>query len=122
MPFPDCLHNQPLLISSDKSSIKFNLLAWLERKRIRPKVIAEFDDSALLKLFGQEGYGYFCVPTSIQDHLLRQYQVECIGVAADVIERYYAVSPERKIHNELAIKIVKEASGIISQSNEMKKH
>lgn len=115
--FPECLHDQPLLISSDKSSIKANLLAWLDQKNIRPKVIAEFDDSALLKLFGQEGYGYFCAPTSIEDHLTRQYQVKCIGQAADVVERYYVVSPERKIRNELAIKIVREASGIISQSH-----
>ena len=60
--FPECLNNRPLLISSDKSSIKYNLLSWLERQRIRPKVVAEFDDSAMLKLFGQEGYGIFCAP------------------------------------------------------------
>jgi LysR family transcriptional activator of nhaA len=112
--FPACLDGQPLLISSDKSSIKSNLLSWLERQKIRPKVIAEFDDSALLKLFGQEGFGIFCAPTSIEEHVSRQYQVECIGQTSAVTERYYAISPERKIRNELVLKIVSKAEGIIT--------
>lgn len=114
IPFPDCLNNQPLLVSSDKSSIKFNLLSWFERQRIRPRVIAEFDDSAMLKLFGQQGYGVFCAPTSIEEHLINQYLVKCIGHTDDLTERYYAISPERKIRSELALKLVNKASEVFS--------
>jgi len=114
--FPDCLNNQPLLLPSDKSSMKFNLLSWLERLNIRPRVMGEFDDSAMLKLFGQEGYGIFCAPTSIEGYLAQQYRVEVIGHTQDLTERFYAISPERKIRNELALELVNKAGGIISQS------
>jgi len=113
-PFPDCLNNQPLLVSSDKSSIKFNLLSWFERQRIRPRVVAEFDDSAMLKLFGQQGYGVFCAPTSIEEHLTSQYLVKCIGHTDDLTERYYAISPERKIRSEIVLKLVNKASEVFS--------
>lgn len=78
--------------------------------------MGEFDDSAMLKLFGQEGYGIFCAPTSIEGYLAQQYRVEVIGHTQDLTERFYAISPERKIRNELALELVNKAGGIISQS------
>ena len=63
-----------------------------------------------------EGYGIFCAPTSIEGYLAQQYRVEVIGHTQDLTERFYAISPERKIRNELALELVNKAGGIISQS------
>lgn len=111
--FPQCLDGQPLLIPSDHATIKAGLLAWFEQLAIQPQIIAEFDDSALMKLFGQEGFGVFCAPTSIQSHICSQYKVDLIGSTHSVSERFYAISPERKIKHELALEIIKSAGDLI---------
>ena len=62
-------------------------------------IVGEFEDSALLKAFGQEGVGVFTVPSVIQDLVGEQYGVKPIGVVEGVVERFYAISLERKIRH-----------------------
>ena len=64
--FPNNLHQQKLLIPGEQSSMRLTLISWLSDKNIRPNIVAEFDDSALTKLFGQSGYGIFCTPTIVE--------------------------------------------------------
>ena len=61
--------------------------------------MGEFEDSALLKAFGQEGIGIFAVPSVIQDLVGEQYGVKSIGVVEGIVERFYAISLERKIRH-----------------------
>ncbi len=60
-------------------------------------MIAEFDDSALMKAFGQEGAGIFIAPAAIEAEVERQYQVTAIGRVGEVKEHFYAISIERRI-------------------------
>lgn len=111
--FPNSLDNLPFLIPSDKSSLKHSLLSWFERKHIEPRIHAEFDDSALLKLFGQEGYGVFCAPSCICTHIAAQYKVSCIGHSDEVVERFYAISPERELKNDIVLGILAAAQSVL---------
>lgn len=95
--FPQSLHQQPFLICGDKSTLKINLRSWFESQDILPQIVAECDDSALIKYFGQSDYGVFCTPTIIESHVVRQYGVSVIGRTDEVKERFYAISPERKV-------------------------
>ncbi|GAA5315538.1 MAG: transcriptional activator NhaR [Candidatus Pelagadaptatus aseana] len=95
--FPESLNQCPFLICGDKSSQKINLQAWFDRENIAPNIVGEFDDSAMMKYFGQSGYGVFCTPEIIEDHVTQQYGVEVIGRTREVTERFYAISPERKV-------------------------
>ena len=70
-------------------------LAYL--RELRPDVAAEFDDTALLKVFGQAGVGVFAGPAVLEDEVARQYKVEPIGRADGLVERFYAISGERRI-------------------------
>ena len=60
-------------------------------------MIAEFDDSALMKAFGQEGAGIFIAPAAIEAEVDLQYQVAAIGRVDEVKERFYAISVERRV-------------------------
>ncbi|MCG8672632.1 MAG: transcriptional activator NhaR [Pseudomonadales bacterium] len=95
--FPQSLDQESFLICGDKSNQKHNLLSWFETLQISPKIVAEFDDSALMKFFGQAGFGVFCTPSTIEQHIIQQYNVSTIGRTEDVGERFYAISPERKL-------------------------
>lgn len=111
--FPTSLHQAPLLISSDKSAQKNMLMSWFNDIKVMPDIVAEFDDSALMKFFGQTGYGIFCTPSIIEAHVLQQYNVHVIGRTKHVNERYYAISPERKVKHPSVKLIVEKAKSYL---------
>lgn len=111
-PFPACLASLPFLIPSDKSSLKRRLLDWFSQTQLNPVIKAEFDDSALMKLHGQEGLGAFCVSATVKEQICKQYQVQCIGTSEQLTERYYAISAERELKNDIVLGIVNTAKGL----------
>jgi len=95
--FPRCLDGAPILLPSSGNQLRSGIDLWLDRQRIHPRLIAEFDDSALMKSFGQEGAGIFIAPAAIEAEVERQYQVKSIGLIDEVKEHFYAISVERRI-------------------------
>ena len=112
--FPQSLSGQPFLLQGKKTAVRQHLSSWLEKQGITPKVIAEFDDTAMMKSFGQEGYGVFTAPTLIEKTIVSQYNVEVIGRTDEFKEHYYIISPERKLKHPAIIEIVNAASQQIS--------
>lgn len=108
--FPQSLAGQPFLLQGKKSAVRQRLSSWLEKYDIIPKVIAEFDDSALMQSFGQEGYGVFAAPTLMAHMIVSQYNVEIIGQTAEIKEHYYAISLERRIKHPAILEIVHAAT------------
>jgi LysR family transcriptional activator of nhaA len=111
--FPQSLHHQKMLIPGDKSAQKLDLMAWFDSIGIVPQIKAEFEDSALMKLFGQAGYGTFCGPTSIEKHISEQYQVEIVGRTNGIKERLYLISPERKLKHPAVVPLFEHARTLV---------
>jgi len=86
--------------------LRSNIDKWLDKHRIYPRTVAEFDDSALMKAFGQEGAGVFLAPTAIEAEVEWQYQVSIIGQTAEVKERFYAITGKRRITHPVASAVV----------------
>ncbi|MEJ2693270.1 MAG: transcriptional activator NhaR [Candidatus Thiodiazotropha sp.] len=95
--FPRCLDGAPLLLPSSGNQLRSGIDQWLDKHRIHPHLIAEFDDSALMKSFGHEGAGIFIAPAAIEAEVERQYQVTAIGRVEEVKEYFYAISVERRV-------------------------
>ena len=95
--FPRSLNGAPLLIPSETNLVQARLLEWLDSRRIYPRIVGEFDDSALMKAFGQAGVGIFVIPTPIATEVAKQYGVRIIGSTEEVREQFYAISVERRI-------------------------
>ena len=112
--FPRSLHQHPFLICGDKSNQKINLQSWFDQEQIYPAIAAEFDDSAMMKYFGQLGYGVFCTPSIIEAYVTQQYGVSVIGRTVQVTERFYAISPERKVKNPGVKLLVEAAQAVFS--------
>ena len=96
-PFPQCLDGAPILLPGMGTQLRSVIDQWLDRNRIHPHMVAEFDDSALMKAFGKQGAGVFTAPSAIEDEVARQYQVEKIGQVDEITEEFYAISIERRI-------------------------
>ncbi|MGE0713580.1 MAG: transcriptional activator NhaR [Planctomycetota bacterium] len=95
--FPGSLTGAPLLLPTPDTALRASLQRWLEEQELYPTVVGEFADSAILKVFGQQGAGVFAVPSVVADEVRRQYRVRELGVLPEVIERFYAISVERKV-------------------------
>lgn len=107
--FPQSLKGAPLLLPSDINVVQSRLLQWFDKLRIHPRVVGEFDDSALMKAFGQAGTGVFIAPTPIAAEVEKQYGVVVIGQTDEVREQFYAISVERKISHPAVAAITETA-------------
>jgi LysR family transcriptional activator of nhaA len=107
--FPQCLDGAPLLLPSSGNRLRSGIDRWLDKNRIYPHVVAEFDDSALMKVFGQEGAGIFIAPAVIESEVASQYGAICIGRSSEVIEKFYAISVERRISHPVVAAIMETA-------------
>lgn len=95
--FPRSLDGAPVLLPTVNTSLRRGLDAWFDSKDIRPQIVAEIEDSAVLKVFGQQGAGVFAAPAIVGPELTRQYRVKSLGTADRVRETVYAITVERRI-------------------------
>jgi len=114
--FPGSLEGAPCIMPGDRTVLRRLLEQWFESNKIRPRVVAECDDSALLKVIGQEGIGFFTAPSIIKNEVMKQYRVREIGRLDGVVEKFYAVSMDRRIKHPAVQAIVENAkTGIFRQ-------
>ncbi len=107
--FPECLDNIPLLLPGDSSSLHTKLKEWFKSKSIYPLIVAEFDDGALMKAFGQKGEGVFIAPSVTAKEVESSYNVEVIGQTTEVLETFYAISIQRKVSHPIVATILNSA-------------
>jgi len=107
--FPQSLNNAPMLLPKKDNDMRKQLETWFDKIEVIPNIIAEFDDNALLKTFGQAGAGIFPAPLAISEHVEQMCSSKQLGAADSVKETYYAISPERKLKHPGVIRITSEA-------------
>ena len=107
--FPHSLDGAPLLVPTEDSLVRRSLDHWFESIDVRPHLVAEFDDSGLLKSFGQGGEGIFGVPSVVEAGVRKQYGVQVVGRTEEVVERFYAITVERRIKHPAAVAISESA-------------
>jgi len=107
--FPKSLDNAPMLLPLENLTLRRSLDQWFDHLGIKPRVVAEFEDGALLNVFGRDGVGIFPAPTVIAKEVSRQYGVVPLGLAEGVRERYYAISVERRLKHPAIVAITETA-------------
>lgn len=107
--FPGCLDGAPTLVPGLDSAVRPRLDRWYEAKRVRPRVVGEFDDSALMKAFGQRGAGIFIGPTVLESEIETQYGVKTFGRTEEIVEEFFAISVERRLTHPCVVAITEAA-------------
>jgi len=97
--FPKSLDGAPMLLPTENTVLRRSLDQWFASLGVRPRIVAEVEDSALVNSFGQHGAGVFAAPSIIARDIRRQFRVRAIGATEEVRERFYAISVERRIKN-----------------------
>lgn len=103
--FPASLDGAPMLVPGEDSALRAPLMRWLERLGLRPRVVAEFDDSALMKAFGQSGSGVFPAPAAMALEIEAHYGVVPLGRTDDMHERFFAISAERRLTHPAVVAV-----------------
>lgn len=107
--FPACLDDAPLLVPGVSAAVRGQLDRWLNERRITPRIMGEFDDSALMKAFGQAGAGYFPGPALLKEEICARYEARCVGQTDEIREGFWIISAERRI-NHPAIRIIVDSA------------
>ncbi|MGV8920661.1 MAG: transcriptional activator NhaR [Pseudomonas sp.] len=107
--FPYSMHGAPLLVPGQETVVRSRLTRWFSELKIQPRIVGEFDDSALMKAFGQSGSGIFIAPSVIADEVQKQFGVQMIGQTDAVTESFYAISVERKVKHPGIVAITEGA-------------
>ncbi|PQO29464.1 LysR family transcriptional regulator [Bremerella cremea] len=111
--FPSSLQRAPMLMPSPSTALRRSLDHWFDQHDICPKVVAQFDDSAMLKEFGSGGAGVFPTPVAVIDRVCRQYDVEVIGTLEDVRSHFFAITSQRRLIHPVVVAISEEAPKIL---------
>lgn len=107
--FPASLDGVPFLLPLETSTLRGSLEHWFDAQGIRPRIAGEFQDTALMETFGQAGIGVFAAPTAIEKEVRRHYRVSPIGRIDGIVERFYAISVERRLKHPAVLAISETA-------------
>lgn len=107
--FPGSLHGAPFLLPLHASTIRRALDTWFQQQDVRPSVTGEFADSALMKVFGQNGLGLFAAPTVLEQEIMQQHGVRIVGRLPEITQQFYAISAERRIEHPAVTAIARAA-------------
>jgi LysR family transcriptional regulator, transcriptional activator of nhaA len=109
--FPASLQGAPFLVPTEQASLRRSLAQWFDAHDIRPRIVGEFDDAALLQTFAAAGHGLFAAPTVIAGEVARRFGVRPVGEIAELRERFYAISVERRLKHPAVVAICAQARG-----------
>lgn len=107
--FPASLNQAPFLLPTTRSSNRRVIDTWFLQQGITPRIVGEFDDSALVKSFVQGGAGVFAAPAAIEAEIVRQYRVQVVGRTSSLHARFYVLSMERHIKHPAVMAITERA-------------
>jgi LysR family transcriptional activator of nhaA len=107
--FPDSLNAVRMLLPAPNTALRRSLDEWLERRGVRPQVAGEIEDSGLLTALAAGTGAVFAAPILVSDEVCRQYRVKEIGALDGVMERFYAISIEKRLKHPAVVAIAESA-------------
>lgn len=109
--FPGSLRSEPMLLPTAGTALRRTLEQWFRKQGIHPRVVAEYDDAALMKEAAADGLGCFPLPTVVVGEAVTRYGFQALGQAAGCDVQYYAISAERRSTHPAVVAITANARG-----------
>jgi LysR family transcriptional regulator, transcriptional activator of nhaA len=109
--FPACLNDAPMLVQSASTPVRQQFDAWLAQQGLAPRIVGEFDDSALMNAFGREGRGIFMAASVLEAEVEASFGVQVIGRSTELEEEFFAITVERRIRHPAVVAITESARG-----------
>lgn len=97
--FPASLAGAPLMLPTRTNALRGRLDHWFEANELRPTIVGEFEDAALMETFGRHGLGLFPALSMLGPEIAAQFGARPIGELDGVSEQVFAISGERRIRH-----------------------
>jgi LysR family transcriptional activator of nhaA len=107
--FPKSLDGAPFLLPGRTTGLRRGLEQWFDSHQIRPHVVGEFDDNALIMEFARSNSGLFAVPSIVEQELRRKHGFKLVGHVAEVRRELFAVALERRISHPSVAALIRHA-------------
>jgi LysR family transcriptional activator of nhaA len=112
--FPQSLNEAPVLLPASNSALRRSLEKWFRAEGIRPRMVAEFDDAALMKVAAADGLGFFAVPIMAVNEAVARYGFQILGRTEECSQQFYAISAELKLTHPAVVAITSKARAALS--------
>jgi LysR family transcriptional activator of nhaA len=110
--FPKSLHLAPALLPAETTALRRSLESWFQETGIRPRVVADFEDAALMKVVAAEGKGIVAIPSVVVQEATARYGLQAIGTTNRCRDHVYAITAERRISHP-AVTIITEGARVL---------
>lgn len=110
--FPKHVNHAPLLLPTRNNALRGRIEEWLLHHDVRPDVVGEFEDNAMLNTFARDGLGLFFAPAGLAADIKAQFGAVPIGAATELREQFYAISSERRIRHPAVEAILTASTGL----------
>jgi LysR family transcriptional activator of nhaA len=111
--FPKSLHDAPTLLPTEGSLLRRGLEQWFQQQEVRPRVVGEFDDAALMLFFAREGHGIFPLPSVAVEDANRTFKLAEIGDAPTCRCQFHAITAERRLKDPAILAITQHVQGAV---------
>lgn len=113
--FPQSLDGTPMLLPTDDTAIRSSLDQWLEKQGVRPLVVGEFEDYALLREFARQGRGVAPVPEVLAEQFRKELGLVALGTAGKLRAEFYAITTESKLKHPAVTAILDKAAELFGR-------
>jgi len=97
--FPRSLHQAPALLPAEGTGLRRSLDRWFQATGIEPRVVAEFEDAALMKVMASDGRGFIPVPSVVAEEAVDRFSLRVIGATEKCRDQFFAITADRRIHH-----------------------
>jgi LysR family transcriptional activator of nhaA len=113
--FPLSLRDAPALLPTPDTPLRRSLEEWFHHQHIRPRLVAEFDDPALMQVMAAEGLGFLPLPNVVLSETVDQYRLRLIGRTEACRQQFYVISAERRLVHPAVLAITQQAEAVLRQ-------
>jgi LysR family transcriptional activator of nhaA len=97
--FPRSLHHAPALLPTESTGLRRSLERWFQALGIAPRIVAEFEDAALMKVMASDGRGFIPVPSVVAQEAVDRFSLRIIGATEKCRDQFFAITADRRIHH-----------------------
>jgi LysR family transcriptional activator of nhaA len=112
--FPRSLNGAPALLPTTNTALRRSLDKWFLGEGIRPRLVAECEDAALMAVMALDGLGFFPTPTVVPKKAVARLGLGVLGHTDGCQQQFYAITTERKLTHPAVLAITSKARAALS--------
>jgi LysR family transcriptional activator of nhaA len=106
--FPESLNGAPAILPVSEMVLRRQLEQWFESHQIRPRVVAETEDTALLTDLAAQGLGFAPVYSAAFEEIARSNHFQKLGTAQGLRMEIFAITAERRVQHPAVVAMTKK--------------